>query len=88
MKPQFTKFIDLSQINKEYLERKLEKTDPFDGPEPELKYADCHWYERDAKFPTDLQQGRIVHGKIKKPTWLKEEERKRNRKIGRINDYK
>lgn len=33
---------DIKQVNREYLERKLAKTHPFNGPEPELKYPNAH----------------------------------------------
>ena len=33
---------DIKQVNKEFLERKLAKTHPFEGPQPELRYPMAH----------------------------------------------
>lgn len=65
----FNLFMDLhrdpKQINKEYLERELAKTHPFDGPEPELRYKNAHpikdvpsWYKTE-KMKDRLGWGRI-----------------------------
>lgn len=70
------------------MEKKLKNTHPFDGPEKPLKYPNAHYLEREAKHSTDLQQGRIQHGRIKKPSWLKVEMTKDRRGFGRINDFK
>ncbi|XP_058445297.1 large ribosomal subunit protein mL38 [Malaya genurostris] len=36
------KYRDPKQINKEYLERKLARTHPFEGPEPPLRFPNAH----------------------------------------------
>lgn len=36
------RYRDQKQINKEFLVRKLNKTHPFDGPEPPLRFPNAH----------------------------------------------
>lgn len=75
-------------MNKEFLERKLRKTHPFDGPEQALNFPAAQHPTDEARFETDLQRGRIVNGRIHRPSWLKTEIKKARLGWGRINEFK
>jgi large subunit ribosomal protein L38 len=61
------RFADPKDVNKRFLEEKLAKTHPFEGPEPPLRYPNAQYLSNE-------------------PSWLKTEIRKKNLRIGRIND--
>lgn len=62
------KYRDEKQISKEYLEKKLLKTNPFDGPEAPLKYPNAHYYDNGTpswlKF--EIKKERLGLGRISK----------------------
>lgn len=59
------KYRDPKQINKEYLERKLAKTDPFKGPEPKLKYPNAHPIKNAPSWLlTEKQKDRLGWGRV------------------------
>lgn len=38
------RFNDPKEVNKRYLEEKLTKTHPFDGPEPPMRFPNAHYH--------------------------------------------
>lgn len=56
---------DIKQVNKEFLERKLAKTHPFDGPEPELRYPNAHPIKNKPSWlRTEIRKERLKLGRI------------------------
>lgn len=59
------KYRDPKQINKEYLEKKLAKTHPFDGPEKPLKYPNAHPIKNTPSWLlTEIKKNRLKWGRI------------------------
>lgn len=59
------KYRDPQQVNKEYLERKLAKTHPFNGPEPKLKYPNAHPIKNAPSWLlTEKQKDRLGWGRV------------------------
>ncbi|XP_005186602.1 large ribosomal subunit protein mL38 [Musca domestica] len=56
---------DIKQVNKEYLEQKLAKTHPFNGPEPELRYPNAHPIKNKPSWlRTEIRKQRLRMGRI------------------------
>lgn len=59
------KYRDPKQIHKEYLQRKLAKTHPFDGPEPSLRYPNAHSIKNVPSWvKTEKKKDRLGWGRI------------------------
>lgn len=59
------KYRDPKKINKEYLERKLAKTHPFNGPEPKLKYPNAHPIPNTPSWlVTEIKKDRLGMGRV------------------------
>ncbi|KAH8276613.1 hypothetical protein KR044_012098 [Drosophila immigrans] len=56
---------DIKQVNKEYLQRKLAQTHPFDGPEPPLRFPNAHPI-RDVPswLRTEIRKRRLGTGRV------------------------
>lgn len=56
---------DIKEVNKLYLERKLAKTHPFDGPEEPLKYPNAHPIKNVPSWlRTEIRKERLKMGRI------------------------
>ncbi|KAM7349769.1 mitochondrial ribosomal protein L38 isoform 1-T2 [Cochliomyia hominivorax] len=56
---------DIKYVNKEYLERKLAKSHPFDGPEKPLKYPNAHPIKDTPSWlRTEIRKERLKIGRI------------------------
>lgn len=59
------KYRDPKKINKEYLEKKLAKSHPFNGPEPELRYPNAHPIKDVPSWQrTEIRKNRLKLGRI------------------------
>lgn len=59
------KYRDEKQVAKEYLERKLAKTHPFDGPEKPLKYPNAQPYKKIPSWlKTEVKKDRLKWGRV------------------------
>lgn len=57
------RFDSMFQVNKDYLVKKLKKTDPFKGPEPPLRFPGAH------SLPKDMPQWKITKEKKDRLGW-------------------
>ncbi|KAL7745327.1 hypothetical protein ACLKA6_015347 [Drosophila palustris] len=56
---------DIKQVNKEYLERKLAQTHPFDGPEPPLRFPMAHPIKDVPSWlATEIRKRRLGTGRV------------------------
>ncbi|XP_034475012.1 39S ribosomal protein L38, mitochondrial [Drosophila innubila] len=56
---------DIKQVNKEYLERKLAKTHPFNGPEPPLRFPSAHPIKDVPSWlATEIRKRRLGTGRV------------------------
>lgn len=57
---------DQKRLNKEYLERKLAKTHPFDGPDAPLRYPNAHpiGSEVPSWLKTEIRKQRLQTGRV------------------------
>lgn len=66
------RYRDPQDINKDYIERRLKATDPFDGPEPPLKYPGAHPL-RDPTWAqwqiTEEKKYRLTQGRVNEVLW-------------------
>lgn len=62
------KYRDEKLIAKEYLEKKLSKTNPFDGPEAPLKYPNAHYFEKNTPswLQFEMKKQRLGTGRVTK----------------------
>lgn len=62
------KYRDEKQINKEYLEKKLAKTNPLEGPEAPLRFPNAHYYEKNTPswLQFELKKERLGLGRAAK----------------------
>lgn len=59
------RYRDVKEVNKEYLERKLAKTHPFHGPEPELRFPLAHYCgDKPSWLKTEIKKRRLKVGRI------------------------
>ncbi|KAL9886260.1 mitochondrial ribosomal protein L38 isoform 1-T1 [Glossina fuscipes fuscipes] len=59
------RYRDIKQVNKEFLERKLAKTHPFDGPEPPLRYPNAQPLRNIPSWlRTEIRKERLKIGRI------------------------
>lgn len=60
------KYRDPKKVLKEYLERKLAKTHPFEGPEPSLRFPNAHPIDRSTPswLVTKIKKDRLKIGRI------------------------
>uniref|UniRef100_A0A1B0G4S4 Large ribosomal subunit protein mL38 n=1 Tax=Glossina morsitans morsitans TaxID=37546 RepID=A0A1B0G4S4_GLOMM len=59
------RYRDIKQVNKEFLERKLAKTHPFDGPEPQLRYPNAQPLRGIPSWlRTEIRKERLKIGRI------------------------
>lgn len=60
------RYSDPKEVNKRYLQQKLAKTHPFDGPEPPLKFPNAHSYDPDEPswLRTEIMKNRLRKGRI------------------------
>jgi len=60
------RYADPKDVNKRYVEQRLAKTHPFNGPEPSLKFPNAH--ELVKKIPTwkktEMRKERLGRGRI------------------------
>ncbi|XP_037937152.1 39S ribosomal protein L38, mitochondrial [Teleopsis dalmanni] len=56
---------DIREVNKQYLERKLAKTHPFNGPEPKLRFPNAHSIKgKPSWLVTEIKKQRLGMGRI------------------------
>uniref|UniRef100_A0A1A9W211 Large ribosomal subunit protein mL38 n=1 Tax=Glossina brevipalpis TaxID=37001 RepID=A0A1A9W211_9MUSC len=59
------RYRDIKQVNKEFLERKLAKTHPFNGPEPQLRYPNAQPLRGIPSWlVTEIRKERLKIGRI------------------------
>lgn len=60
------KYRDPQQVNKEYLERKLAKSHPFNGPEPSLRFPNAHPISKEIPSwqRTEIRKNRLRWGRV------------------------
>lgn len=60
------RFSDPKEVNKRFLEEKLSKTHPFEGPESPLKFPNAHFLDEGAPswLKTELRKKRLRWGRI------------------------
>ncbi|XP_067641820.1 large ribosomal subunit protein mL38 [Eurosta solidaginis] len=59
------RYRDIKQINKEFLERKLAKTHPFEGPEKPLRFPNAHPIKNVPSWlRTEMRKSRLGRGRI------------------------
>lgn len=59
------RYDDPKAVNKRYLEEKLSKTHPFEGPEPPLQFPNAHYYGNEPSWlKTEMMKRRLKLGRI------------------------
>lgn len=59
------RYNDPKEVNKRFLEQKLAKTHPFEGPEPSLKFPNAHAFGREPSWlKTEIKKNRLGIGRI------------------------
>lgn len=60
------RYRDQKQVDKEFLQRRLAKSDPFDGPEAPLRFPNAHSFDK--KVPswlkTEMRKARLGWGRV------------------------
>jgi large subunit ribosomal protein L38 len=59
------RYADPKEVNKRFLQEKLAKTHPFEGPEPPLRFPNAHFHGNEPSWlKTEIQKKRLGWGRI------------------------
>lgn len=59
------KYRDQKQVDKEFLVRRLAKSDPFAGPEPPLQFPNAHSIKgKPSWLKTEMRKARLGWGRV------------------------
>jgi large subunit ribosomal protein L38 len=60
------RYMDPQDVNKRYLEDKLSKTHPFEGPERRLRFPNAHYFGKEPSWlKIELEKRRLGRGRIR-----------------------